>query len=469
MMAIGDVTLRTVPRSDGTTYDIYQGEYRDRDGKRRFVSANVASFSTPKKAEKEARRLLRIAENEVEAWEHAKAKPPALGWVIDLYLKDREDAAYIRKDVSPDSYIRDRYALSLVPDKLRRMKIAEFKDSGLFEEMVKKLRTDGKAIRTVRAVLGALSSVFAFAMKAPRNYVPRNVLKDDPIKTPKPPKVRNKAELSDVLDLLGKAKNREDNPGGIRCAMALPTANLYAVLSLIAATGVRPEEALGLQVTDITRFEQPPRDRPRVWADVTIRSVSGRWGFRERTKTDQIRTVGVGKQVVEAFDEVERYWYVHEIVESPGWRSYKNTERYTRRTMLLETPRITVVGPRRQHGFMFLNTRGKPYTSHTFGDLFRAFQREVGFVKRDKEGSIILSRSGKKMPKLVLYSIRKMVATHNANRLPPHIAASITGHSVGTLLRDYVDESHEDRARAAASLGELDDLLQLEGPTNDKG
>ena len=37
-MAKGDITTRTVKRADGTTYEIYQGEYRDRDGKRRFVS-----------------------------------------------------------------------------------------------------------------------------------------------------------------------------------------------------------------------------------------------------------------------------------------------------------------------------------------------------------------------------------------------------------------------------------------------
>jgi hypothetical protein len=177
-MAIGEVKPRTVKRPDGTTYKIYQGEYRDRDGERRHVSD---------KNKHEAQDKLRRAINEVKEWTHAKRKPRTLGQVIEEYLKDREDAAYIRKDISPDAYMRDKYVLSKVPEKLRRMKIAEFKDAGLFEELIKRLRTDGHAIRTVRAVLGGLSGVFAFAMKAPRGYVARNVLKDFPIRTPKPP------------------------------------------------------------------------------------------------------------------------------------------------------------------------------------------------------------------------------------------------------------------------------------------
>ena len=44
-MAIGDVTIRTVRRRDGTSYQIYQGEYRDRN--RAFVSdAPTSSDST---------------------------------------------------------------------------------------------------------------------------------------------------------------------------------------------------------------------------------------------------------------------------------------------------------------------------------------------------------------------------------------------------------------------------------------
>jgi integrase len=367
-MAIGEVKPRTVKRPDGTTYKIYQGEYRDRDGERRHVSD---------KNKHEAQDKLRRAINEVKEWTHAKRKPRTLGQVIEEYLKDREDAAYIRKDISPDAYMRDKYVLSKVPEKLRRMKIAEFKDAGLFEELIKRLRTDGHAIRTVRAVLGGLSGVFAFAMKAPRGYVARNVLKDFPIRTPKPPKVRNKAEISDALLLLSEARDRILGGGGneLRNTMALPSVKMYAILSLLAATGVRPEEAFGLQVADIKRFEQPPCDRPTVWADVTIRNVSGRHGFRERTKTDEIRTVGVGRRVVEAFDEVERYWYVHEIVESPGWRGYWTSEKYRRRRMLLGT--LGVAGPRREHGFMFvtiddrslLKYPGNRWISYTLGGI----------------------------------------------------------------------------------------------------
>jgi hypothetical protein len=68
VMAKGDVETRVVKRKDGTTYEIYQGEYRDRDGKRRFVSDENKHKAQDK---------LRKAMNEVEAGTHVE---PQAAW-----------------------------------------------------------------------------------------------------------------------------------------------------------------------------------------------------------------------------------------------------------------------------------------------------------------------------------------------------------------------------------------------------
>jgi hypothetical protein len=207
-MAIGEVKPRIVRRPDRTTYEVYQGEYRDRDGKRRFVTAKVDTiFSTPDKARKEALRLLRVAQNEVEAWERTRSGAPTLGQIIDEYIYDVEKAQR-RGDLSNAMLLNENWGLAKVPDKLRKKKLSEFKDSGEIGELIKALRDDGYAIKTVKHVRDAISRVFTFAMNPPRSYVPRNVLRDYPIKLPKSPKRKNKAEKHEASLLIQMAFNR---------------------------------------------------------------------------------------------------------------------------------------------------------------------------------------------------------------------------------------------------------------------
>jgi hypothetical protein len=79
---------------------------------------------------------------------------------------------------------------------------------GEIGELIKALRDDGYAIKTVKHVRDAISRVFTFAMNPPRSYVPRNVLRDYPIKLPKSPKRKNKAEKHEASLLIQMAFNR---------------------------------------------------------------------------------------------------------------------------------------------------------------------------------------------------------------------------------------------------------------------
>ena len=93
VMAKGDVETRVVKRKDDTTYEIYQGEYRDRDGKRRSVSD-----------ENKAQDKLMKAMNEVEAGTHVE---PQAAWPSLCRLGLRYGPANHRR------YLPDRPAKEL--------------------------------------------------------------------------------------------------------------------------------------------------------------------------------------------------------------------------------------------------------------------------------------------------------------------------------------------------------------------
>jgi integrase len=234
----------------------------------------------------------------------------------------------------------------------------------------------------------------------------------------------------------------------------LTAVNLYAILCFIAQTGARPEEACGLQVTDIKRFHRPPPDRPNVWAEVTIQHTNTKYdGFRQRTKNDEERVVlPLGRLVVDALDRVERYWQCRGQAMRDGPCKMSMTNRRIRN--YFETWNAPL--ETRQHGFIFVHKMGKPYHSHCLSPRIARLARRAGVVKRDGEGRILIGKDGKTIPKITAYSLRKMVATHNAQRLPTHIGAAVTGHSEEVYLRDYVSLSAEDQLRVANSLSELE-------------
>ena len=153
-MAIGDVKTRTVKRPDGTAYEIYQGEYRDRDGKRCFVSD---------KKKKEAQNKLRKAMAEVDEWKHAKGNE-TLEQAIKEYLDD-EDRAARQGDKSKAHAEGERRRLARVPANLRRKKLTEFKNSLEFKNALKEMRSHGVGVRYAIGIRGALGRVFKYAME----------------------------------------------------------------------------------------------------------------------------------------------------------------------------------------------------------------------------------------------------------------------------------------------------------------
>jgi len=445
-MAIGDIKIRTVTRKNGTTYKVYQGEYRDRDEERRFVSDEN---------KKEAQRKLREAIKEVEDHTHAKG-PETLQQVIDEYIYDREKAAR-RGDVSNAGVKAARDALRRVPDRIRRKKIASFKHSGEIEEALNAMRDQGYAVATVILTKEALIRVFDFAMTPQRRYVARNVLRDFPVKVGKAPKRKNKASLSEAALLLHTA--RELIQGRSQCILG--AVNLYAFLVLTIHTGARPEEICGLQITDIKRFDRPPPDRPHVWAEMTIQHTNTMDdGFRRRTKTEEVRVVPLGRTAVDALDMVERHWQAKRYATQPGHASYTRTKISKRLVRYFKTSDEPL--ERRQHGFVFIGAYGKPYDASSIGMRVRELVLRAGIVQRDGDGRILIGENGKPKARISLYSFRHMVATYNAHRIPTHVGAAITGHSEETYLGTYVHLSPDDQVLVAKSLGDLERELEAE-------
>jgi integrase len=439
-VAKGDITTRTVKRANGTTYEIYQGEYRDRDGKRRFVSDENKHKAQDK---------LREKMNEVDAGTHVQGHD-TLGQVIEEYIYDCEKAVR-RKDIRKVHSKREQSSLKLVPERLRRIKLSKFKDSGEIKALVNDLRERGYAIRSARHVRDTLNRVFEFAKR--QGYTPRNVIRDFPVKLPKPPKRLNSSTIEDARSVL--IASRED----YFKRQLLPAVNIYGILCLIMQTGLRPEEAFGLQITDLTRFDQPPADRPGVWAEAIIRHTNtSEDGFAEEVKNDEVRRVPLGRMFCDAWDGIERYWQAHRKANAPGFRGYGycsisvRTQDYFRE--LEGTP-----PERRTHGFLFSNRRGTPYNASSVAPLIADVVRRAGVVERDLDGRIIVGMDGKPKNKLTLYSFRHMVATHNARRLPAHVGASVTGHDTETYLGTYVHETAGDKILIAESLGELESAL----------
>lgn len=446
-MAIGEVKRRTITRSDGTSYNVYLGEYRDRDGKRRFVSDENKH---------KAQEKLRAAMNAVDDGIHAKGSI-TLGTVIDEYLYECEKRAR-RGDISNTHARSERGSAKRVPDNLKRMKLADFEHTGHIKEALDGLRDKGYAIRTVKAVRGTLSRVFDFAMQPPRRYVPRNVLRDYPIRLGKAPKRQNAATIEEGAIVLRAAAERQNYEKW------LPHLNLYAALCLIMLTGMRPEEAFGLQVEDIKRFREPPPDRPNIWAELLICNTNTREdGFQHRTKNLKTRIVPVGRNVLNAFSRIECYWQAEREANEPGRAPVQHQATrlrvQKRLRQLLENPGIAEL---RQHGPMFVGQRGKMLNSSTAGTDLRRLLIRAGLVQRDEDGRILIGPNGKPKAKYSFYSFRKMVATHNAHHLPTHVGASVTGHTEKVYLETYVHRSAADDVLVAKSLGELERALDRE-------
>ena len=365
-MAIGEVKQRTITRPDGTSYSTYLGEYRDRDRKRRFVSD---------KNKHKAQEKLRNAMNAVDAGTHAKGSI-TLGVVIDEYLYDCEKRAR-RGEISNSHARSERGSAKRIPDNLKGMKLADFEHIGHIKEAIDGLRDKGYAIRTVKMVRGTLSRVFDFAMQPPRRYIPRNVVRDYPIRLGKAPKRQNAATVEDAAIVLRAAAERQKD--------WLPYLNLYGVLRIVMQTGCRPEEAFGLQIEDVSRFDRPPPDRPTVWAELIFRNTNtADEGFKRRLKNDEVRIVPVGRPVLDALNRIECYWHADRDARSPGHVSYgyQAVKRLQKRlTHLLENPEAVEL---RKHGPVFINREGGMLDASSVSWHMRRLMVRAGLVSATK-------------------------------------------------------------------------------------
>jgi hypothetical protein len=462
-MAKGEIAARTIPRKNGPSYILYQGEYRDRDGERRFVSCKVEGrFNTPSKAEKEARRLLREAENEVEAWIRAKGKE-TVGQAIDEYVYHLKKAQG-RGDCTNAHVRNSETALKKCPPRIRREALSSFKDSGLIKDEINRLRDSGLSIYNATALRDSLRRVFGFAMESPRGYIPRNVLADFPIYLPPCPGRANHASPEEALAVIAAARD------SITEGKLLTGLTVYAILCLVIQTGIRPEEAGGLLVGDIeTPHPDYPND-PDIWGKLTVRNTNTRLdGFQTQTKAEKLGSKKkrapiplVGGLFREAFFLMERYHQALKWSEGPGHRSYKRgmvIARANRRFRDSDEPVI-----RRTSGFAFVGQWGGAYNAGSLCRHIRDIVIRAGFVKRDHEGRILIDKDGNKKNEYSLYSFRHMVATFNAKNLPVHLAAAVTGHDKKTFLGTYVHQSAGDHLQIAGSLGKLEALVNTNLP-----
>jgi integrase len=438
-MAEGDIKVRLRTRPDGSVAKVYQGEYRDRDKKRRYVTG---------KTREKARTLLHDAVQEVKEGTRAgKAGNITLRQAAKEYLDDLDN-------VTKSSWLAEDGNIKRLSDRVLNTKLSEFKDSGLFEEEYKSLKRRGYSIRTANGVMQVVGRVLNFAMRSPRKYIPRNVLRDYPVKFDTPPKKANAIAVDDMRVLLEAAGIRQ------RYKKLLPQINFFAILCLMADTGCRPEEACALRVTDITRFEQPHPECPTWLGTVTFRRrfVKVNGFMRGLKEGADERSSAIGKLTLAAFDAIERYWQADRWANAPGYRGYKEMTLLQRIHKFLagaDTPL-----ERRSSGLLFVTTQGNPYYSQSLAPFMEKLCCRLGFVQKDDEDRIILGKDGKPVARYTMYSIRKMVTNYNVRKLPRNVAAAQTGHTPQTLEEHYTQAMEQDQLLAAKVAGEREMLLR---------
>jgi hypothetical protein len=126
----GEVRPKIITRKDGSTYQVYEGCYNaapQAGGQRKYVSDAD---------KKKALKMLHDEIKAVEAGTKARDGTIKLDAVIEEYLGEYEKKQR-RGEVRMGSLRREQEALRRVPDKLRRMRIAQFEDSGLIEDELK--------------------------------------------------------------------------------------------------------------------------------------------------------------------------------------------------------------------------------------------------------------------------------------------------------------------------------------------
>jgi integrase len=439
----GEVKPRIIERKDGSTYQVYIGCYKGPEGNRNFVSD---------KKKKQAQDLLRVAMNEVEAGTRAKDGNITLKRVLEEYVDDlflREK----RGDITYGYSRNVRSRLKALSERFVARKLSEFKDSGLIREEMNRLRATRK-VRTVGMVRDAISRAIDFAIASPRRYVPRNIMKDDPVKLPKPARLNNAITEDDAIRLLEAAANRQGNVyknyrNGI---------NFYAILCLMLDTGARPEEACGLRFSDLTLFDGPHPECPSWWGVVTYRRRhTFDDGFLDGLKEGSAeRTAAIGKRTVDAINSVLLYWQAMKADVSSKTQ-YRWLDEFIKSNTQAVVP---------GEGLVFVNKHGKPYHCQSLGKTMRKVCAKAELWKQDSQGRILMDENGNRQSKYSLYSLRKLVTNDNVRRLPHTIAASVTGHTTQTLLQHYTQYRDDDLLESARVTGQRAQRMQITHATD---
>jgi integrase len=316
-------------------------------------------------------------------------------------------------------------------------------------------------------------------------------MRDHPFKLGKKKQKRQTmATEEEACALLAIASQRQEGNGDSHTGdNLLSHANMYAILWFILQTGARPEEACGLLVQDIKRHDQPPPNRPNIWMDATIRNtVTFDDGFTENhTKTGEFRPAQLGQYALDAFNKVERLWQAKRMVDD-GYRLSRSGNIYLKpgasceRAAMASSVKNVYLAllsdetplEVRDHGLMFVNRSGRPYNSTTLGNMMRKLVTRAEIYARDRDGRVIMvkDRDDKLVPKprVSLYDFRHLVATFNADALPTHVAAGVTGHNTETFQRHYVHGRKGDQLLIAGAAGQLEQRLakMLPAPTATK-
>jgi len=216
-MAYQNGSLRKMKRKGG---DVWYFRYR-RDGKE--VAVKVGSFPTKAAARKEVDRLgLREQANAVS--EFAKSAPVTFGRAVGLWLKKELSTHAATSQNGIRSYLRQH----ILP-RWRRILLSEIKPRDL-RDWLQSLDLNGATVRKIKAVMGSVFSFAVFEELASTN--PAKGWKLKGVASNFEPVIVPPSDTMRIIEVLESPQHK-------------------MLLLLVACTGLRASEAVGLRWGDI--------------------------------------------------------------------------------------------------------------------------------------------------------------------------------------------------------------------------
>jgi len=200
--------------------DVWYFRYR-RDGKE--VAVKVGSFPTKATARKEVDRL-GLREQANTAGKPANSVPVTFGRVVGLWLKKELSTHAVTSQNGIRSYLRQH-----ILRRWRRIPISEIKPRDL-RDWLQSLDLNGATVRKIKAVIGAIFSFAVFEELASTN--PAKGWKLKGMASDFEPVIVPPSETMRIIDALESPQHK-------------------TLLLLVASTGLRASEAVGLRWGDI--------------------------------------------------------------------------------------------------------------------------------------------------------------------------------------------------------------------------